>query len=104
MGWLRVVAAGSTLEPTSAPGPGRAGAGRPAPALLLLFAGFYLMTGSGHFYAVDEETLSLVTESLVEHCSFALPPDAWGIVASERPTGGALYAPSPSCCSDASGR
>src|SRR5947207_5353703 len=49
-------------------------------ALFLAFAGFYLLTASGHFYTVDEETLYLMTESLVERHTLALPADAWGIV------------------------
>src|SRR3954451_23842613 len=50
-------------------------------ALFLAFLGFYLLTASGHFYAVDEETVFRVTESLVERHTVALP-EAWGLVAS----------------------
>lgn len=66
-------------------------AGRRTWALFLLFAGFYLLTASGHLYTVDEETLYRVTESLVERHTFALPPDAWGVVASEQEAGGQVY-------------
>ena len=65
--------------------------GRCARALFLLFTGFYLLTGSGHLYSVDEETLYRVSESLVERRTLALPPDAWGLVVSEQATGGLLY-------------
>ncbi|HET8631222.1 MAG TPA: phospholipid carrier-dependent glycosyltransferase [Thermomicrobiales bacterium] len=73
---------------------GRAGERRWALALFLLFAGFYLLTTSGHFYAVDEETLYAVTESLVERHSFALQ-EQWGLVAALGPDGRhyAQYAP-----------
>lgn len=50
-------------------------------ALFLAFLGFYLLTASGHFYTVDEETLFLMTESLVERGNLALSADDWGIVA-----------------------
>ncbi|MGN6756459.1 MAG: phospholipid carrier-dependent glycosyltransferase [Thermomicrobiales bacterium] len=53
---------------------------RPFLALFLLFVGFYLLTASGHFYAVDEETLYLMTESLVERHTIAPPPGAWGVI------------------------
>ncbi|MFN8516344.1 MAG: phospholipid carrier-dependent glycosyltransferase [Chloroflexia bacterium] len=49
-------------------------------ALFLAFLGFYLLTASGHFYTVDEETLYLMTERLVEHGDLALSADNWGIV------------------------
>ncbi len=49
-------------------------------ALFLAFLGFYLFTVSGHFYTVDEETLYLMTQSLVERQSLALSADDWGIV------------------------
>ncbi len=75
----------------------RGGEGRRGLALFLAFAGFYLLTASGHFYAVDEETLFRVTEGLVERGSFALPEGAWGMV---RGRGGAgrysQYAPGQS--------
>ena len=62
-------------------------------ALFLLFAGFYLLTASGHFYAVDEETLYHVTESVVERHTLALPEGAWGLVVSQQRTGdGRVYA------------
>ncbi|HEX5503299.1 MAG TPA: phospholipid carrier-dependent glycosyltransferase [Thermomicrobiales bacterium] len=79
------------------PGGGRAGERRWAPALLLLFAGFYLLTASGHFYAVDEETIYAVTASLVERHTFALQ-EQWGLVAGRGPDGRlyAQYAPGQS--------
>src|SRR5262245_22307582 len=49
-------------------------------ALFLTFLGFYLLTVSGHFYTVDEETLYLMTENLVERHNLALPRDSWGVV------------------------
>ena len=49
-------------------------------AIFLAFLGFYLFTVSGHFYTVDEETLYLMTQRLVEHRSLALSADDWGIV------------------------
>lgn len=61
-------------------------------ALFLAFLGFYLLTGSGHLYAVDEETLYRITESVVERRTLALPDDAWGMVLSEQPTDGRRYA------------
>src|SRR3954451_7524986 len=60
-------------------------------ALFLAFLGFYLLTASGHFYAVDEETLFRVTESLVERQTFALP-EAWGLVGSQRDANSPRYA------------
>ena len=48
--------------------------------LFIVFTGFYLLTTSGHLYAVDEETLYRMTESLVERQTLALPPNAWGLV------------------------
>lgn len=51
---------------------------RRSAALFLSFVGFYLLTLGGHFYNVDEENLYLVTESLVERHSVALPRGAWG--------------------------
>ena len=53
-------------------------------ALFLAFLGFYLLTASGHLYAVDEETLFRATESAVERGTLALPADAWGLVTSEQ--------------------
>ena len=60
-------------------------------ALFVFFTGFYLLTASGHLYAVDEETLYRMTESLVERRTLALPTDAWGLVTSEQPANGTLY-------------
>src|SRR6476620_253693 len=51
-------------------------------ALFLCFAGFYILTTSGHFYAVDEETLYVLTESLGERHTFEVPRGAWGLVLS----------------------
>jgi hypothetical protein len=65
---------------------------RPALALFLAFLGFYLLTASGHFYAVDEETLFRITEGIVERRTVALPDDAWGMVGNRSGTGGPLYA------------
>ena len=53
-------------------------------AIFLAFLGFYLLTASGHLYAVDEETLYRITESVVERQTLALPHDAWGVVLSEQ--------------------
>lgn len=58
-------------------------------ALFLCFAGFYLLTTSGHFYAVDEETIYVLTESIGARGTFALPRGAWGLVLSPQ-------SPSPS--------
>ncbi|HEX6737868.1 MAG TPA: phospholipid carrier-dependent glycosyltransferase, partial [Vicinamibacteria bacterium] len=73
-----------------------AGTTRPRTGLVLLcaFLGFYLLTASGHFYSGDEETLYLVTESLVERHTFALPDDAW-VDHTARGTHGGLYAQYP---------
>src|SRR5687767_3590212 len=49
-------------------------------ALFLAFLGFYLLTASGHLYAVDEETLYVQTESIVERGTIAVPRGAWGMV------------------------
>ena len=51
-------------------------------ALFLAFLGFYLLTVSGHFYAVDEETLYVQAESIVERGTIAVPRGAWGMVLS----------------------
>src|SRR3954468_6652205 len=59
-----------------------AGVSRHALALFLAFLGFYLFTLSGHFYAVDEETLYVQTESVVERGTIAVPRGAWGMVLS----------------------
>lgn len=64
---------------------------RRALALFLLFAGFYLLTASGHFYAVDEEILYDMTASLVERHSLALPPGMW-YIAPSRAAQGPVYA------------
>src|SRR5437763_7411269 len=73
-----------------------AGTTRPRTGLVLLctFLGFYLLTASGHFYSGDEETLYLVTESLVERHTFALPDDAW-VDHTARGMHGGLYAQYP---------
>lgn len=63
---------------------GRGGEGRRGLALFLCFAGFYLLGASGHFYAVDEETLYRMTEGIVERGSFALPSDVWGALGKRR--------------------
>src|SRR5690348_8201599 len=78
---------------TRTPDPARrAASGVRSWALLLTFLGFYLLTASGHLYAVDEETLYRITESVVERHTLALPNDAWGLVLSEQPTNGRQYA------------
>lgn len=51
-------------------------------ALFLVFAGFYLLLASGHFYATDEETVYTLTESLVERHTLAMPEGAWGLATS----------------------
>lgn len=56
-------------------------------ALFLLFLGLYLLTASGHFYAVDEETLYGMTESIVERRSLALPNGLWFIPAEQAARG-----------------
>ncbi len=61
-------------------------------ALFLAFLGFYLLTASGHLYAVDEETLFRITEGIVERRSVALPDNAWGMVGNRATPGGPLYA------------
>ena len=61
-------------------------------ALFLAFLGFYLLTASGHLYAVDEETLFRITEGLVERRSVALPANAWGMVGNRATPDGPLYA------------
>ena len=61
-------------------------------ALFLAFLGFYLLTASGHLYAVDEETLFRITEGIVERHSVALPNDAWGMVGNRSGPDGPLYA------------
>ena len=65
---------------------------RRALALFLCFAGFYLLTTSGHFYAVDEETIYVLTESIGARGTFALPRGAWGLVLSpQSPEPGPAY-------------
>ena len=64
----------------------------PTLALFLAFLGFYLLTASGHLYAVDEETLFRITEGIVERHSVALPNDAWGMVGNRSGPDGPLYA------------
>lgn len=66
--------------------------GRCALAIFFLFAGFYLLTTSGHFYAVDEETLYGMTESIVERHSLALPPGMW-YIPGDQAARGPVYAP-----------
>ena len=63
---------------------GRVATGTRTWAIFLTFLGFYLLTASGHLYAVDEETLYRITESVVERRTLALPEDAWGVVLSEQ--------------------
>src|SRR3954447_23670964 len=83
----------STGSSTRTPDPARWAASGVRPwALLLIFLGFYLLTASGHLYAVDEETLYRITESVVERHTLALPNDAWGLVLSEQPPNGRQYA------------
>ena len=65
---------------------------RHAAALFLAFLGFYLLTASGHLYAVDEETLFRITESIVERRSVALPDNAWGMVGNRDTPDSPLYA------------
>ncbi len=61
-------------------------------ALFLCFLGLYLLTTSGHFYAVDEETIYVLTESIGAHGTFALPRGAWGLVLSpQSPEPGPAY-------------
>ncbi len=61
-------------------------------ALFLCFAGFYLLTTSGHFYAVDEETNYVLTESIGARGTFELPRGAWGLVLSpQSPAPGPAY-------------
>jgi hypothetical protein len=48
---------------------------RPALAVFLLLFGIYMLTASGHFYAVDEERMFEVTGSLARYGSFALNPE-----------------------------
>ena len=55
---------------------------RHSAALFFAFLGFYLLTASGHFYAVDEETLYVQAESIVERGTIAVPRGAWGMVLS----------------------
>ena len=51
-------------------------------ALFLVFAGFYLLLASGHFYATDEETVYSLTESLVERHTLSMPEGTWGLATS----------------------
>lgn len=51
---------------------------RGAAALFGVLFGLYLLTSGGHFYAVDEEMMFDVTESLALHGSFALNPSQLG--------------------------
>ena len=61
-------------------------------ALFLCFAGFYLLTTSGHLYAVEEETLYVLTESIGLHGTFEVPRGAWGLVLSpQSPAPGPAY-------------
>ncbi|MFN8516342.1 MAG: glycosyltransferase family 39 protein [Chloroflexia bacterium] len=73
---------GESARPRSAAPHYSSLATRHALALFLAFLGFYLLTLSGHFYAVDEETLYVQTESIVERGTIALPRGAWGMVLS----------------------
>jgi Dolichyl-phosphate-mannose-protein mannosyltransferase len=89
----------AATAPRSAKAKAQASLGRPAIArrlsplaLFLAFLGFYLLTASGHLYAVDEETLFRITEGIVERHSVALPDDAWGMVGNRSTPDGPLYA------------
>lgn len=59
-------------RPLSVPIDSRRARRRTALALFALLAGIYLISASGHFYAVDEENMFGVTENLVLHQTFAL--------------------------------
>ena len=74
------------------PTPARRGEWLRTLALFLCFAGFYLLTTSGHLYAVDEETLYVLTESIGLHGTFEVPRGAWGLVLSpQSPEPGPAY-------------
>lgn len=53
-------------------------AARVALAIFALLAGIYLLSASGHFYAVDEQQMFAVTESLALRQSFAIEAAAPG--------------------------
>lgn len=75
-----------------APRPGRRSEWRRTLALFLCFAGFYLLTTSGHFYAVDEETNYVLAESMGVRGTFELPRGAWGLILSpQSPAPGPAY-------------
>jgi hypothetical protein len=83
---------GTRDEAAVSPPTRRRGEWRRTLALFLCFAGFYLLTTSGHFYAVDEETLYVLTESIGLHGTFAVPRGAWGLVLSpQSPAPGPAY-------------
>lgn len=63
--------------PTASATGGRIGETRRALALFFLFAAFYCLTASGHFYAIDEEILYDTTTSIVERHTLALPAGMW---------------------------
>ncbi len=54
-------------------------------SLFLFAAAFFLLLGSGHIYARDEETLYQMADGLALHGEPLVSPDVWGIVESAAP-------------------
>ena len=78
----------TTLTPTTpTPSPAPQRRHRRTLALFLAFLGFYLLTASGHFYASDEETFYIVTESLGDRHTLAIPNGLWGVATHVHPDG-----------------
>lgn len=48
-------------------------------AIFALLLGIYLLSSGGHFYAIDEEMMFSVTESLAQHGSFAINAGEAGV-------------------------
>lgn len=55
-------------------------------SVFLFAAAFFLLLGSGHIYARDEETLYQMTDGLALHGEPLVSPDVWGIVESAAPS------------------
>jgi len=55
-------------------------------SVFLFAAAFFLLLGSGHIYARDEETLYQMTNGLALHGEPLVSPDVWGIVESAAPS------------------
>lgn len=55
-------------------------------SVFLFAAAFFLLLGSGHIYARDEETLYQMADGIARHGEPLVSPDVWGIVESAAPS------------------